>query len=206
MPRDIILCGARGAPDVVTVLTYEGWNARPDKGWTEKPAFIRRRLYERYVDPVRALNLHPDTKAKKNGFSIMALSCLLIETLVSFWRGWGTTEPRRDATGRHIKSKSGTAFKLFFRTQPRFQPFRSTKFYKHVRCGILHQGETTGGWTIGRTGPLFDGQKRLNATRFHDQLALAIDDYVAVLRNPPTGTKWRENFDKKMRAVIENCR
>jgi hypothetical protein len=205
MPDDTVLCGRRGSPDAVTVAIYESWGQEPDGGWSKKPDFIRRRLYERYIDPVKALNLHADTKEKKNGFYIMAASCLLIETLVSYWRGWETTEPCKDAKGKKVPGKSSRAFRLFFRTQPRFRELRGTRFYKHVRCGILHQGETTGGWTVERTGPLFDGKNCINATRFHNQVALATSDYVRVLRNPPAGSKWRRNFDGKMRAVIANC-
>ena len=130
----------------------------------------------------------------------MAVSCLLIETIGSFWRGWESTERTKKQKG-----KSARAFKMFFRTQPRFAGFRRTSFYKNVRCGILHQGETTGGWLVERNGRLFDGQKRINAKLFHDQLALAIDDYVAELQRPRTGSKVRPNFDKKMKAVIKNC-
>ena len=196
MPKDTVLCGRRGSPDAVPVGTYESWEQEPDGGWSKKPNFIRCRIFERYINPVKALDLHLDTKVRKNGFSIMAVSCLLIETLVSFWRGWETTERHEDAKGRKVPGKSGRAFRLFFRTQPRFRALRGSRFYKHIRCGILHQGETTGGWTIERTGPLFDGKKRINPTRFHNQLALAIQDYVRVLRHPPPGSKWRRNFDK----------
>ena len=48
---------------------------------------------------MRALDLYPDIKAKKNGFYVMAVSCLLIETLESFWQGWESTEPHKDAKG-----------------------------------------------------------------------------------------------------------
>lgn len=200
MADDTLLCGKRGDPGAVTVKNYVDWEKENDRGWSKKPQFIRQRLCDRYVNPVRALDLHPDTKDKKNGFYIMAVSCLLIETLVSFWRGWPTTA----ATKKH-KGKSERAFKMFFRLQPGFSVFRGTKFYKNVRCGILHQGETTGGWLVERSGRLFDGQKRINAKIFHDQLALAIDDYVAALERPKAGSKLRQNFDKKMKAVIKNC-
>jgi len=205
MPDDTLLCGRRGAGDTVTVAMYQAWKQEPDGAWTKKTNFIRRRLLERYVDPVRALDSSPELKKKKNGFYIMAVSSLLIETLVAFWRGWETTEPHRDPSGRRVKGKSGKAFELFFRLQPRFAAFRGTQFYKRVRCGILHQGETTGGWTIERNGKLFDGSRRINATRFHDALAAAIDDYANALRYPPPGSKLRQNFDKKMQAVIDNC-
>jgi len=81
----------------------------------------------------------------------------------------------------------------------------SRQLAENVRCGILHQGETTGGWLVERNGRLFDGQKRINAKLFHDKLALAIDDYVAELERPRARSKVRPNFDKKMKAVIKNC-
>jgi hypothetical protein len=205
MPGNTLLCGKRGRPGTVTVDTYLSWDNEAGGGWSKKPDFIRRRLFERYINPVRALNLHKATKDEKNGFYIMAVSCLLIETLVSFWRGWETTEGRNGQKG-----KSRKAFKLFFRTQPRFREFRgkelSEQFYKNIRCGILHQGEATGGWTIHRSGPLFDGNGRINAVRFHDGLALAIHDYVKILESPAGSSTHRPLFDKKMKAVLRNCK
>jgi hypothetical protein len=128
----------------------------------------------------------------------MAVSCLLIETLVSFYRGWETT-----AASRKTKGKSGKAFKLFFRVEPRFVALRGKPFYKNVRCGILHQGETTGGWTIRRTGPLYDGIRSINAAKFHKQLAVVIDEYVDRLER--NQGQLRARFDKKMKAVLKNC-
>ncbi len=40
-------------------------------------------------------------------------------------------------------------------------------FYKHIRCGILHQSETRNGWRLLRNGPLLDRHgKSINATAF----------------------------------------
>ena len=205
MPDDTILCGRPGSSYCVTVGDYKAWENEADTGWSKKPEFIRRRLSERYVDPVEALDLNDDTKECKNGFYMMAVSCLLIETLASFWRGWESTESGKDAKGRKIPGKSGEAFKVFFQEQARFSAFQGTDFYRSVRCGILHQGETKKGWIIVRTGPLFDGTNRINATRFHNQMAAAIRDYARALRNPPGASSLRANFDKKMKAVIKNC-
>lgn len=206
MPEDTILCGRPGSTYCVTAGDYKAWKNEADSGWSKKPEFIRRRLFERYIDPVRAIDLHPDTKIRKNGFYIMAVSSLLIETLVSFWRGWETTEARKDAAGRNVPGKSGEAFRVFFDEETRFAAFQGTEFYKSIRCGILHQGEATGGWTISRTGPLFDGASEVNATQFHNKLGAAIRDYARDLKNPPPGSALRSNFDKKMKAVIANCR
>ena len=45
--------------------------------------FIRERLTERFIDPVDST-----PREQKHGFTTMALSCLLVETLESFWHGW----------------------------------------------------------------------------------------------------------------------
>ena len=205
MPDDTVLCGRPGSADAVTVAVYRGWELEADHGWSKKPDFIGRRLFERYIEPVRALDLHPDTKEKKNGFYIMAVSCLLIETLESFWEGWETTEPHRDNRGNRVPGRSRDAFDRFFRRQARFGVFDGSDFYKRVRCGILHQGETTSGWKILRSGPLFDGNKTVNAVRFHNQLRSAIGDYVRELQTSAPGSQVRINFDQKMSAVIRNC-
>jgi hypothetical protein len=111
VPGDTLLCGNRGSADSVTVSVYQSWEQQPDGGWSNKPNFIRRRLRERYIDPVTALDLHPDTKDKKNGF---------------YHHGCQLSPDRNDRfvlerLGNHeatkkIKGKSARAFKLFFRT------------------------------------------------------------------------------------------
>lgn len=113
--------------------------------------FIEERFTERYITPMRV------DASKKHGFTIMAVSCLLIEALESFRQGWP------DSNG-----KSQLAFCNFFDRNKNFHFIRgySQSFYRNVRCGILHQGETTGGWDIKRTGPVFDFRtKTLNAKK-----------------------------------------
>ena len=205
MPSDTLLCGKRNTTSAVTVGDYQHWLREPDQGWSKKPDFIKRRLCERYIDPVRELATNAATRDKNNGFYVMAISCLLIETLEAFWQGWETTEPHVDACGNDVRGRSGKAFALFFKRQHRFRIFDGTEFYKRVRCGILHQGETTDGWLIARRGPLFDGQRKINASCFHNQLRLAISDYVEELTNPSVVSDVRQNFDKKMASVIRNC-
>lgn len=145
----------------VTVARYRELKERRDR--KEIAKFIRDRFSERYIEPLRG--------SRKHGFCTMAICCLMIEALESFWQGWS------DAKG-----KSEEAFRHFFERCSEqnlelqvFSPI-AKDFYKGVRCGILHQAETTNGWRIRRAGPLFDPEtKTINATRFHDQLGLALD-------------------------------
>lgn len=96
---------------------------------------VERRLIQRYIEPCESV-------INKNGFSIMANCCLLIETYESFYRGSKQVNNGTDA------------FCKFFNRSALFSEFTGndtpSQFYKHIRCGILHQGETTGGWRIRR--------------------------------------------------------
>jgi hypothetical protein len=196
MPDSTLLCGKRGEPSEVTVGMYKAWEQLNDEGWSKKPGFLKQRLRERYIDPIERL-----APEHKNGFNIMAVSCLMIETLESFYQGLADT-----------KTKSRECFEMFFARQQRFKAIQdaglATSFYYDVRCGILHLGETRGGWTVSRTGAMFDrANMGVNATAFHQQIAVALNDYCAELANPPAGgPPLRDKFDAKMAVVIANCK
>lgn len=137
------------------------------------------RFTERYFSPL-TIELHfPDKKKEiqdlKHGFATMAICCLMIETLQSFRNGWSNS-----------RGKSELAFCQFFDQNSNFIEFRgqSSNFYKSVRCGILHQGETTKGWRIRRKGFLFNQEtKTINATKFHQQLFISLENYSSDLKN-----------------------
>jgi hypothetical protein len=83
---------------------------------------------------------------------------------------------------------------------------RSQGFYRSVRCGILHQGETTGGWHVSRTGPIFDDKsKTINAKKFHDQIEIVLKNYCADLRQADWSASIWESLRKKMHTVCKNC-
>ena len=130
-------------------------------------SFVRERFYERYILPF-------DGNPSKNGFIMMASACLMIEALESFWNGW------RKSPG------SAQAFHQFFFREDRFLPFRrhTQEFYANVRCGIMHQAETTGGWHVRRDlGVLFDSQtKTIDATVFLGEMDGSLTDYCGRLR------------------------
>ncbi len=117
-------------------------------------SFILERFTERYITPLR-VDPH-----KKHGFCTMAICCLLIEALESFWQGWPDTEGRsKNAFCSFFKRCSEQNSELGELSQ------QADDFYVGVRCGILHQAETTNGWRIRRIGPLFDhSTKTINAT------------------------------------------
>jgi len=195
VPAEAILCwkttlktGSRH----VTVGDYIAWKSEGETGRDKLATFVRERLRERYIDPVEALG--PE---QRNGFAIMALSCLLMETLESFYQGW-TKSP-----------DSARAFCCFFDRQRRFDEFRgySTDFYRNVRCGILHQGETTGRWSITRKNgdPLFDpAGPRVHATKFHKRLSECVDEYSEQLASKSITDELWKKFFKKMDATVRS--
>jgi len=178
---------------------------------SELTDFIYQRHYHRYVKPFEFIS---DKKIKiklsgkladeysllfKNGFSVMANCCLLIETLEAFYRGWDNT-----------RNESEKAFLKFFTRDKNFSEFATndipTQFYKNIRCGILHQGETTGGWTITRAGHLLLDREnnKIDAALFLQRLKLSLTDY----RNELEDALWKDeiwlNARKKLKAILKN--
>jgi hypothetical protein len=158
---------------------------------------IYHRFFGRYIKPF----LFDDRRYKtfyKSGFAMMASSCLLIEALESFYEGLEETPVRENEK----------MFKSFFDREEAFRVFGGTGFYKHVRCGILHQGETTGGFTIERTqtGKLFDsGKKRINALVFLAGLEGSLASYRKLLLKSEWDSEVWDNFRRKMRFIINHC-
>jgi hypothetical protein len=150
--------------------------------------FIVERFDERYFRPVSDSN-------SKHGFAIMAVACLVIETLESFYEGRADT-----------KGESKKMFRDFFNRNSALSSFgkRNDWFFTDIRCGILHQAESRGGWKIQRKGPLLDEHnKTINATTFLNQLQKAVAQYAAELQSDET--IWK-NFCTKVDAICTNCR
>lgn len=173
-----------------TVARYRALEASQDR--QAIAAFLRERFTERYLAPLSSVD-----PTKKHGFTIMAVSCLMIEALESFRRGWP-----------HTSRRSELAFCSFFSWWPQFSMFspHSAEFFKHIRCGILHQAETTGGWRILRSGSLLDPASRtINATAFLTALARVLDSYCSQLGDSPWDDEPWQCLRRKMMAVCKNA-
>ena len=155
--------------------------------------FIHHRLNQRYIVPL----LHVPT-VFKSGFLMMASGCLLIETMQSFYDGKQET-----------KGESEKTFKNFFKRERAIFPDfleHNHEFYVNVRCGILHQAETRGGYRILRIGPLFDvGAKSINANRFLEGLKQSLDGYVEKLYASRDNDPLWINAQAKVMFISENC-
>jgi hypothetical protein len=174
-PSDVLLSSA------VTVADYRNFLLAQDR--ESIAGFIHQRLYERYLKPFKSAE-------HKHGFAMMACGCLMVEALQSFW------------TGSAKSAQSGQAFQDFFNRADAFAPLRecSRFFYKHVRCGIMHQGETTGSWRVRRDGAaLYDPQTQtVDATRFLSALETHLLDYCNELRESDWDSPIWQHFRRKM--------
>ena len=191
MANDTVLCSKGN----ITVAKCRHMIQRQDKQALVE--FVRNRFSERYITPLESIPSEP--KNLRNGFSTMAISCLMIEALESFWQGLPDTRPR---------GASQAAFSSFFDRSDNLKNFRgrARDFYTHVRCGILHQAETTGAWRILRGGVLFDPKtKTINATRFHRELARCLITYCDALSAEPWNAEIWRLFRKKMNAIFKNA-
>lgn len=150
-------------------------------------AFIQERFNERYFQPI-------ENSSARHGFAMIAIGCLVIESLESFYQGKGDT-----------KGESREIFNSFFKRDTSFKVFASDDnwFYINIRCGILHQAETKGGWKLLRRGPLCDiNQKTINATIFIKELRKVVVGYAKQIE---TDEDLWNCFKTKMNFVCGNC-
>jgi len=186
MPDDTVLCWSPR----ITVATLKALIVQGDKDAIAD--FIAGRFHERYFDPIDSL-----PRTQKNGFSIMALCCLTIEALRCFHEGRATSE-----------RKSREIFERFFQQTDQFASFLPLwlEFYKDVRCGILHQSETTHGWRIRRSGPLLEvSTLTINATAFHVTLRKVLEEYTRKLKQADFSEKLWIDCKVKLNSIIANC-
>jgi hypothetical protein len=136
---------------------------------------------------------------RRHGFAMLAIACLMVEALESFRQGWPSSD-----------RKSEAAFCGFFQNHDQFRELRPVahEFYRAVRCGILHQAETTHGWRVrSKAGPLLEqnGDVRwINASEFAERLKAVLNTYCEALRTSDwQSTAWK-NARRKLQAVCRN--
>jgi hypothetical protein len=197
-----------------------------ESAWAEAIGVFERRMKERFFSCIEALakaDTKPDLRNSSSspeahcipGFSIMALCCLLIETLQGFQESVASTaqtgqctypagpcvKPSPDTTGQFVKFLRRAAF------QGAFADDKIAKsFVRGVRNGILHEAETRK-WVIWRelpstlVAPLEDGHA-LNRTMFYEAVKQEFQSYLKNLRDPANG-ELRERFKKKMNDICK---
>jgi hypothetical protein len=174
-------------------------NSNP-MNWNFATEIFRDRINSRFLKPIEHISADPIIR-EFCGFSILAIDCLLIETLYQFYTGQDET------TGYHAM-----AFWKFFRQSKHFNTQFSRKhaftFYSHFRCGILHQAQTKKSSIVRICRPnmvepvdprnIKEGLI-IDREQFHNGIVSEINDYIEKLKiNEPENGDLQQNFIKKM--------
>lgn len=172
------------------------------ENWGEMTSIFIDRIESRFLKPIRLIE-KDKTIGEFSGFAILALDCLIIETLHQFYEGIDET------IGEHRK-----AFWRFFKQSKYFcSSFSRRKafvFYSHFRCGILHQAQTKNKSLvrIGQdrmidtvTNIVSDGLI-VDREKFHRAIENEINSYIDKLRSVnPKYSDLKNNFIKKMNFI-----
>jgi hypothetical protein len=183
-PEEVVLA------DGFTVATYRGAVAAEDRPRLAK--FLEDRFLERFLNPV-----HPPAWSARNGFTIMAICCLMIESLETF----------RVGPAQRKRFKDHLVYEAFFKRRAELLelvPF-ALEFYIGIRNGTLHYAQTLAGWRIRRdNSALFDAKTlTVEADKFHAAIALALKADCQALRE----AEWNSQPWINFRDVMDDlCR
>ncbi len=179
-----------------TIKDWKEIDFSHESGWQKAIDIFEDRIRGRFLDVIDIFECRNGA-----GFAVLALDCLLIETLQQFREGKAETP----------KGKSGEYFRLFLNEtsfKDHFDNNLANQFYDQIRCGILHQAEVKKSSRVQTKVeiPLIeqDGNHGItvNRRKFHEKLALVFQEYVNALRkNDPPDQPLRDNFRKKMDAI-----
>lgn len=190
--------------------------------WNTAINILKERFEERYFSTIHYLSYDLKKRRKtiekfeKNGFAIMALNCLLIDTFYQFEYGLESSSELNPVT---LDTGVGLHYKTFLRIKfPQlfaFQPSIGNKdladlFYTDIRCGILHSAQTKGcsmlacegGQTLDYIYMFNKVGIRVDVNQFSDILEKYFyKDYLQRLYDGDKDT--RKAFINKMKFVCE---
>lgn len=161
--------------------------------WNTAVAILKDRIEGRYINQIDLLS----NDINSNGFTIMALNCLLIETLYQFKEGKDKTPTRQN---KEVYSD--------FLMQEFPHEFNAKNiadsFYINIRCGILHSAQTKNESRLSDREDVvvtFEGNTLVVSVNGVSSLLKAyFERYLQKLSNPDEVTL-RNNFINKMKFV-----
>lgn len=194
------------APNILREKFTELNLTSPDSSdWQEAISIFQKRIKNRYLDPIEIIIKNDSYVKPRYGFTVLAIDCLLIETLQAFRDGLIDTN-----------GKSKKAIRLFLINSPSFKEhfdkITSEKFYYHFRCGILHQGEIKKKSLVTTSSKkpmvLWNKQNNemiINRRLFHEALIKDFNQYIDDLKDKKN-TKLRNYFLRKMYYICRDDR
>ena len=194
--------------EIAPGYTVADWKALDLSGddagqWFRAIKIFETRIRRRFIEPVDVLIAHEIGQERGTfGFAILAIDCLLVETLQGFREGCIKHHGKAEKGDRSRSEELIVTF-LGERMNSWFDANAAVKFYKHCRCAIHHNGQTDGDFRVRCRGELivFDGDRvTVNRTAFHDAIKRVFDAYLAELADP-ANSGLRKNFRTKMNAI-----
>lgn len=132
-----------------------------------------------------------------SGFAVIALDCLLLETIYGFQQGASTKDTKAAYKSLLTSSFLG------------FDQATAESFTENVRHGVIHDTETRKGWLIEMSRPAEGIVERdslgtfvLNRIHFHAALKELLDDWLARLRSGDD-IDARQKMKTRMEQIIE---
>lgn len=172
--------------------TDKQWNVAFDgrEDWESAIMIVEDRIRGRWLDAADRL-----LGEKHSGFAILALDCIILESVWGFVNGKAVPKRQEEQVYRDIL------------TGPRFgwSAALSEEFRQFVRNGVIHDAETRKGWLVERTTPSGvtpqrnkAGGYRLNRTMFHIALRKTFEDWITALRAGDGGlrNRMRDRMDQ----------
>lgn len=183
--------------------TDQDWiKARDSEDWTQMVEIFHDRLEGRFLKPIKLIIEDSSGIGEFSGFSILALDCLVIETLQQFYDGLPKTPDHKGKEKFKAFLISSQYFKECFNEETAYL------FYKHFRCGLLHQGQTM------KKSKIKIGQKTMvskiedgliiDRNLFHIALTKEVDDFKKII-NDSKDKNLRINFVKKMNFICNSA-
>lgn len=183
--------------------------ASDNEQWKKAIEIFDDRISGRFLKQIEFLNSNSDDEIRIfSGFTIMALDCLLIETLHQFYFGLNETKSKKNLDAFVDFLNNSNNFKKDFKEKET----SAKQFYLQIRCGILHQAETKNHSKINidqnqkEMVVAYEGKWEngliIRRDLFHKALLKEINDYKSKLNNNIIAPlQYRENFIKKMNFI-----
>lgn len=178
--------------------------------WKTAIDIFNARIEGRFFNQIRMLLGNGSNEIiDMNGFAIMALECLLVETFAQFYYGLDSTQSYPSASnnrGRRNPWGSKDCYIRFLKNEfaESFSDTTARDFYTLIRCGILHSAQTKPGSclscqterTVWKENEMFF----VSVVKLAEALYSYFDEYKKRLLDPLEQTL-RENFIKKMNSI-----
>lgn len=136
-------------------------NLKKERKGSEIAVLIRTRFDDRFFSPLgyslatgtwRSSDKTNIIQIKASGWLMITVTCLAIESLIAFTKGLKRVQNYGEEFSEFFKTNA--AFTDLLKAFPAFEDTRNektkagNKFYSDIRCGLLHQAETYGGWRL----------------------------------------------------------